>query len=93
MVIYIWGRNVADLQRNGSTKETAEFARLLPGKQRRLICLMLYIQNGSPNTTKVTPEQYCGNNGKFVAAEGFIYETTWFRVREARLVTVCPVHC
>jgi hypothetical protein len=25
---------------------------------------------------------YYGNSGKYIAAEGFIYDTSWFRVRE-----------
>jgi hypothetical protein len=46
--------------------------------------------NGQPNTVYVSAEQYWGNSGKFVAAEGYIFETTWFRVREASLNYTLP---
>ena len=39
--------------------------------------------NGSANTTYVTVQDYWGNSGKYAAAEGYIYNTTWFRIREA----------
>ena len=38
-----------------------------------------------PDTTHLSAQEYWGNSGKYVAAEGFIVETSWFRVREASL--------
>ncbi len=82
----IYSRNIADLQRNGATKETAEFPRFdANGIATKPYLFDAVYANGQPNTTYVTPEEYWGNNGKFVAAEGFIYGTTWFRLREASL--------
>ena len=79
-----YSRNLADLQRNGVAKETAEFARYdAAGVLQKPYLFDAVYANGQPNTTYVSAEQYYGNSGKFAAAEGFIFETTWFRVREA----------
>ena len=82
----IYSRNLADLQRNGATAETAA----LPRFDANGVALKNYLFEGvdvagNPNTVYVTAEQYYGNSGKFAAAEGFIFGTTWFRVREAAL--------
>ncbi|MFN2439999.1 MAG: TonB-dependent receptor domain-containing protein, partial [Chitinophagaceae bacterium] len=82
----IYSRNIADLQRNGAAEETAEFARF----DASAVATKPYLfdavtANGAPNTTYVTAEQYWGNSGKFAAAEGFIFGTTWFRIREASI--------
>jgi TonB-linked SusC/RagA family outer membrane protein len=82
----IYSRNLADLQRNGATAETAALPRFDAGG----VALKNYLfdgvdASGNPNTVYVTAEQYYGNSGKYAAAEGFIYGTTWFRVREASL--------
>jgi hypothetical protein len=82
----LYSRNVADIERNGAAKETAEFPRFdANGIATKPYLFDGVYKNGTPNSTYVTPEQYWGNNGKFVAAEGFIFETTWFRVREASI--------
>ena len=79
-----YSRNLADLQRNGVAKETAEFARYdAAGVLQKPYLFDAVYANGQPNTTNVSAEQYYGNSGKYAAAEGFIFETTWFRVREA----------
>ncbi len=46
--------------------------------------------NGAPKNTPVTAEQYWGNTGVFVAAEGFIFNTSWVRLREANLSYKLP---
>ena len=80
----LYSRNVADIQRNGAGKETAQFPRFdANGIATKPYLFDAAYTNGTANTTYVTPEQYWGNSGKFAAAEGFIFETTWFRVREA----------
>ena len=80
----LYSRNVADIQRNGAGKETAQFPRFdANGIATKPYLFNAAYTNGTANTTYVTPEQYWGNSGKFAAAEGFIFETTWFRVREA----------
>lgn len=82
-----YSRNIADLQRNGVVKETAEFPRFdaTGAATKYYLFDAINATTGLPNTTMVTAEQYWGNNGKFAAAEGFIFETTWFRVREASI--------
>ncbi|MBK9658638.1 MAG: hypothetical protein IPO68_01855 [Chitinophagaceae bacterium] len=87
----IYSRNIADLQRNGVVKETAEFPRFdANGIETKEYLFDAVYANGQPNTTKVSAFDYWGNNGVFVAAEGFIFETTWFRVREASIDYVVP---
>lgn len=82
----LYSRNVADLQRNGVAKETAEFARYdASGVLQKPYLFDAVYANGTPNTTNVSAQDYYGNSGKYAAAEGFIYNTTWFRVREASL--------
>ncbi len=79
-----YSRNLADLQRNGVAKETAEFARYdANGVLQKPYLFDAVYANGQPNTTYVSAQDYYGNSGKYAAAEGFIFETTWFRVREA----------
>ncbi|MDQ3682836.1 MAG: SusC/RagA family TonB-linked outer membrane protein [Bacteroidota bacterium] len=82
----IYSRNIADIQRNGAAKETAEFARYdASGVATKPYLFDAVYADGTPNTTNVTAEQYWGNSGKFAAAEGFIFGTTWFRIREASI--------
>jgi len=85
----IYSRNIADLQRNGVTVETAEKDRLnSDGTAAKNYIFEGVLPNGTenkdsdPNAVRVTAEQYYGNSGIFVAAKGFIYGTSWFRVRE-----------
>lgn len=87
----IYSRNIADLQRNGVARETAEFPRYDANNvlQKPYLFDAVYT-NGNPNTTYVSAEQYFGNSGKYAAAEGFIYKTSWFRVREASITYTLP---
>jgi hypothetical protein len=86
-----YSRNIADLQRNGVTAETGEFPRF---QADNVTSNTPYMYNGvyasganagQPNTVKVNAQTYYGNTGKYIAAEGFIYDTSWFRVREVSL--------
>jgi hypothetical protein len=80
----MYSRNIADLQRNGVAKETADFPRFTTGTTPTTPYLFDAVYaNGLPNTTYVSAENYYGNNGKYRASEGFVYKTSWFRVREA----------
>jgi len=87
----IYSRNVADLQRNGAAKETAEFPRFdANGNPTKPYIFDGVYAPGTPNagatnTTYVSAENYFGNLGKYAAAEGFIYDATWFRIRELAL--------
>ncbi len=87
----IYSRNIADLRRNGVAKETAEFPRYDAANvlQKPYIFDAVYA-NGTPNTTYLSAQDYYGNSGKYAAAEGFIIETTWFRVREANFSYSIP---
>jgi hypothetical protein len=86
-----YSRNIADIQRNGTGIETAEFARFdATGAQTKPYLFDGVYANGTANTTYVTVQDYWGNNGKYIAAEGFIYNTTWFRIREAAFNYMFP---
>lgn len=86
-----YSRNIADLQRNGVAAETAEFPRYdASGVLQKPYLFDAVYANGTPNTTYVSAQDYFGNSGKYAAAEGFIYNTTWFRIREASLSYVLP---
>jgi TonB-linked SusC/RagA family outer membrane protein len=79
-----YARNLADMDRNGVTAKTAEFPRYdAAGVLQKPYLFDGVYANGQPNTTYVSAELYYGGTGKYVAAEGYIFNTTWFRVREA----------
>lgn len=85
-----YSRNIADVQRNGAAIETAEFNRFnadgtvsTPYKFEGVYATGA--NAGQPNTVMVSAQNYFGNAGKYVAAEGFVYDTSWFRVREMAL--------
>ena len=85
-----YSRNIADVQRNGVAIETAEFPRFNADGSAKTPYLYegVYASGanaGQPNTIKVNAQNYFGNSGKYVAAEGYIYDTSWFRVREMAL--------
>jgi TonB-linked SusC/RagA family outer membrane protein len=86
-----YSRNIADVQRNGAAKETGEFPRFEADgvtQSKPYLFEGVYASGpnaGQPNTTQVRAQDYYGNLGKYVAAEGYIYDTSWFRVREAAL--------
>ncbi|MBL7748095.1 MAG: SusC/RagA family TonB-linked outer membrane protein, partial [Chitinophagaceae bacterium] len=86
-----YSRNIADLQRNGVAIETAEFPRYdAAGVLQKPYLFDAVYANGQPNTTYVSAQDYYGNSGIFAAAEGFIFETTWFRIREASISYSMP---
>lgn len=79
-----YSRNLADLRRNGVAAETAEFERLnADGTPTKPYVFAGVKADGTPNDVAVTAEQYWGNSGTFIAAKGFIFNTSWFRIREA----------
>jgi TonB-linked SusC/RagA family outer membrane protein len=83
-----YSRNIGDVQRNGVAIETAEYPRFAADGvtlNKPYLFNGVYASGpnaGQPNVTNVTAQSYYGNTGKHVAAEGFIYDTSWFRVRE-----------
>jgi hypothetical protein len=87
----IYSRNLADLRRNGVVAETAEFARYdKDGLVTKPYKFEGVDASGNAVNIPVTAEQYWGNNGKYVAAEGFIVNTSWTRLREANLTYRLP---
>jgi TonB-linked SusC/RagA family outer membrane protein len=87
----IYSRNVADIQRNGVGAETAEFPRFDgSGNPTKPYLFDAVYANGQTNTTYVSAQDYFGNSGKYAAAEGYIYNTTWYRIREASLSYIFP---
>jgi TonB-linked SusC/RagA family outer membrane protein len=88
----LYSRNLADLRRNGVAIETAEKPRL----DKDGVTYLTNYQfegvdvNGNPVNVPITAEQYWGNSGKYVAAEGYIVNTSWVRVREANLFYKMP---
>ncbi len=88
----IYSRNLADLRRNGVVIETADRPRV--DKDNETILKNYQFDgvdaNGNAVNIPITAEQYWGNNGKYVAAEGFIVNTQWVRVREANLYYRLP---
>ena len=83
-----YSRNIADVQRNGVAIETAEFPRFGADNvtpNTPYLFEGVYASGpsaGQPNATNVNAQSYYGNQGKYLAAEGFIYDTSWFRIRE-----------
>jgi hypothetical protein len=86
-----YSRNLADLQRNGVAKETAKYPRYdAAGVLQKPYIFDAVYTNGQPNTTYLSAQDYYGNSGKYAAAEGFIYKTSWFRIREASVNYTLP---
>ncbi len=87
-----YSRNIADVERNGVAAETAALPRF-DGTGATLSNKMytgVYASNGQPNTSMISQQLFYGNTGKYVAAEGFMFDTSWFRVREASLSYTIP---
>jgi TonB-linked SusC/RagA family outer membrane protein len=86
-----YARNIADLQRNGVAAETAEFERLnADGTPAKPYVFPGVKADGTTNDVAITAEQYWGNSGKYAAAKGYIYNTSWFRIREAAFSYTFP---
>ncbi len=86
-----YARNIADLQRNGAAIETAEKERLnADGTPAKPYVFEGVKADGTTNDIPITAEQYWGNLGKYVSAKGYIYNTSWFRIREAALSYTFP---
>ncbi len=80
-------RTVGDMRINGVAKETAEYDRfnsdgtistpyLFPGVD----------EDGKPNTTYVSAQDYWGLSGKYSAWEGYVLDATFLKLREVSLV-------
>lgn len=91
-----YSRNIADVQRNGAAAETAETPRFnADGTPTTPYVFAGVYAPGTPNagqtnTTAISAQNYYGNSGKYVAAAGYIYDTSWIRLREASLSYSLP---
>jgi TonB-linked SusC/RagA family outer membrane protein len=87
----IYSRNVKDLLSNGTTIETVKYPRYdAAGVLQKPYLIDAVYTNGQPNTTMLSAQDYYGNSGIFAAAEGFIYDASWFRIREASVSFSLP---
>ncbi len=87
----IYSRNLADLRRNGAVIETAEFPRYdKAGVLQTPYKFQGVDATGNAVNVPVSAQQYFGNAGIYAAAEGFIVNTSWTRVREATLSYKLP---
>ncbi len=88
----LYSRNLADLRRNGSVIETATLPRFAADNVTPLTNYQFDGVDASGNKVNIPirADQYWGNSGKYVAAEGFMVSTSWFRVREANLTMKLP---
>ena len=80
----IYSRDVKDLRSNGVAIETAALPRFDKDNTTLLKNYQFSGVDASGNAVNIpiTAEQYWGNSGKYVAAEGFILNTSWVRIRE-----------
>ncbi|MBR2649542.1 MAG: SusC/RagA family TonB-linked outer membrane protein [Sediminibacterium sp.] len=83
----LYSRNLADLRRNGVAIETAALPRFDKDNSTPLRNYQFDGVDASGNAVSIPirADQYWGNAGKYVAAEGFIVNTSWFRIREMNL--------
>jgi TonB-linked SusC/RagA family outer membrane protein len=88
----MYSRNLADLRRNGVVIETAERPRFAADNVTPLTNYSFdgVDANGNKLSIPIRADQYWGNSGKYVAAEGFMVNTSWFRIREANLSMRLP---
>jgi len=88
----LYSRNLADLRRNGVVVETAELPRFEKDNVTPTRNYQFTGVDASGNVVNVPirADQYWGNAGKYVAAEGYMIKTSWFRVREMNLTMKMP---
>ena len=88
----LYSRNLADLRRNGVVIETAALPRFDKDNVTPLRNYQFTGVDASGNVVNVPirADQYWGNAGKYVAAEGYMIKTSWFRVREMNLTMRMP---
>ncbi|MEJ8802946.1 SusC/RagA family TonB-linked outer membrane protein [Pontibacter sp. H249] len=85
----VYSRNLGDLIRSGSVKETAEFDRFnADGTVAKPYVFEGIMADGSKNTTGVSAEQYFTT--LHTAGESYVYDATWIRLREASISYALP---
>ena len=87
----VYSRNIGDLYRTGVAKETAEFPRFdASGAVAKPYVYDGTLANGQPNTTPVTAQDYWNNLYAFGTGESYVFDGSWFRVREASISYSLP---
>ncbi|MEO6133538.1 MAG: SusC/RagA family TonB-linked outer membrane protein [Ginsengibacter sp.] len=79
-------RTVGDLRINGVAKETAEFDRF--NKDGTISTPYLFegvYEDGTPNKTYVSAQDYWGLSGKYSAWEGYVLDASFLKLREVSL--------
>ena len=87
----VYSRNIGDLYRSGTAKETAEFDRFdANGALAKPYVIAGTLANGQPNTTAITSEQYWSNMYAFGTGESYVFDGSWVRLREASISYAIP---
>jgi TonB-linked SusC/RagA family outer membrane protein len=87
----ILSRTLGDLEINGVDESTAEFDRFNPdGTVSTPYLFEGVLADGSPNTTRVSAQNYFSLSGKYVAWEGYVRDATFLKLREATFSYAFP---
>ena len=87
----VYSRNIGDLYRTGVAKETAEFPRFdANGAVAKPYIIDGTLANGQPNTTAVSAQDYWNNRYAFGTGESYVFDGSWFRLREASVSYSIP---
>ncbi len=87
----VYSRNIGDLYRSGTAKETAEFDRFTAnGDIAKPYIIEGTLANGQPNTTPVSAQDYWSNIYNFGTGESYVFDGSWLRLREASISYTVP---
>ncbi len=88
----VFSRNIGDLRRSGAAAETAEFPRFNPdGSSTRPYVFQGVGPDGvTKNTVPVTANQYWGTLYAFGTGESYVFDASWFRLRELSISYKLP---
>lgn len=87
----VFSRNIGDLRRSGAVAETAEFPRFnADGTVATPYVFDGVLPNGQKNTIPVTAQQYWGTLFAFGTGESYVFDATWYRLRELSLGYTLP---
>ena len=88
----IFSRNLGDLYRSGAAAETAEFPRFnADGTVNTPYVIPGVGPDGvSPNTVRLSAQQYYSNVWLFGSGERYVFDGSWFRLRELSMSYKIP---
>ncbi|HET9431322.1 MAG TPA: hypothetical protein VFO70_09095, partial [Chitinophagaceae bacterium] len=79
----VFSRNIGDLRRSGTAKETAEHPRFNPdGTNTTPYVIDGVLPNNQKNNIAVTAQQYWGTFFAFGTGESYVFDASWTRLRE-----------